>query len=395
MDDSEIIALFPEAEKSLITKLDAEAWGKPDDNPPFLSRDFILHYLPMIGASLDLLPYIDHTLSLLEKMPVMRRFAAGVSNYQFHNGRPMGGPVPLKPLGEYTGIFNLLVAMSAIPYIENTYAQMGIPQRYAENTARWLGGTIPIYQAAHDGFPGHDARQSPWLSFAIAGRLFRIGRFEYLLQSAPDWLPALFKNRHTGKIVALCREGWRIDQDGWRCCNEDTSARRTHLSCLPDRICGTPVNLQTGRAESGRTVSLSPEEYRDWLNTNELVPTIHIPGGEPLTAESALASFRAAPEFFARYLHQKLRACCCSSWILNPAWQTELPASNLAAFQKLCCLSPALPEPKAGLFFVYGRDDGDFRDYPVKTALHKAFRHQFESGQPFRCGAMFLDLENL
>ena len=50
----------------------------------------------------------------------------------------------------------------------------------------------------------------------LRGGLFRIGRFEYLIHSAPDWLPAIYRSCKTGRTVALCRDGWLLTEEGFR-----------------------------------------------------------------------------------------------------------------------------------------------------------------------------------
>ena len=395
MDDQKILQGFSEKDRATLAGILPENWGPPNDSPDFLNPSFIDAWLPLVKSPIDLSQRVERTLAKLDRMPEMRRYAAGISHCLFVRCKAFIAPEPTAQLGEDSGIFALLVAMSALPMIERVYQSFGIPKSYSDNVASWLGGTVKLYQAAHGGIPGHDFRQTPWLNRSILGRLFRIGRIEFLIHATPDWLPALFKSKRSGKVVALCRETWRITKEGWRLEDKDISGIRTSVDYYPDKICGTPIDPQTGRACHGKTIELPTSDYEDWLTANEIVPSMHIPGGEPLAPEAVIASMKEARAFFAKYLKLKIRACCCESWLLNPAWQQELPRSNIAAFQRIGHLCPLISDPKSGLFFVYGREDGDFMDYPVRTSLHRAFRHQYEIGEPFRMGAMVVDLDSL
>ena len=153
---------------------------------------------------------------------------------------------------------------------------------------------------------------------------------------------------------------------------------------------GIPINPATGRAEPGQRETLDLAEYAPVLSAHEWVPSLHIPGGGGMTPELAQKSLRQAVEFFRRYFHKELRAICCESWILNPDWMAELPGSNLARFMKEVYLTPMPEVDRAGLFFVYGRSDGELSEYPADNSLRRAFRRLIDAGRPLRLGGMFI-----
>ena len=86
---------------------------------------------------------------------------------------------------------------------------------------------------------------------------------------------------------------------------------------------------------------------------------------------------------------------CCSSWILNPDWETELPDSNMAKFIRTGWLVPATPWNKAGLFFVFGKDDVDLENLPETNSLYRAFRSLKKQGRDLRPGSIFFMAEDL
>lgn len=53
----------------------------------------------------------------------------------------------------------------------------------------------------------------------MENRLVPVGRFEFLVHCAPEWLPAIYRSRKSGRTVALCRDGWVLTQEGFRARN--------------------------------------------------------------------------------------------------------------------------------------------------------------------------------
>lgn len=302
-------------------------------------------------------------------------------------------PYPVAALGEEgAGLFSLLAAMAALPRIAETHARLGLDGSFLRGAAAWIGGTAGIYGAAHNGVAGTDFRQHHWLRHSIDGRLFRVGRFEFLIHTVPDWVPAVYRNRATGRIEAFCRDGWRIDEHGFRCGCGGLAAK---LEWDGPMLTGTPVDPASGRALPGALRTIDLEVCEPLLTPHEWVPSVHIPGGGGMTPELAGESFREAVRFFREHFRKEIRMFVCESWILNPAWMELLPESNLAKLMRELFLFPAPPSPLSGLFFVFGRDDGDFASYPADTSLRRAFHRIRESGEPLRSGGMFLPVDGL
>ena len=52
------------------------------------------------------------------------------------------------------------------------------------------------------------------MRFYVDGKLFRIGRLEFMIQDPLPYLPVAYRNKTNGKVIALCRHGWQLDKDG-------------------------------------------------------------------------------------------------------------------------------------------------------------------------------------
>ena len=368
-----------------------------DAMPEHLTMEFFRRWMPLLELKNEIPESRMEALSAAVRSNAALRVYANLLVGWLLEGIPCPDartlPYPVVPLGEEgAGLFSLMSAMASLPRIAETHARLGLDESFVRGTARWIAGTTSIYGSAHNGVPGTDFRQQHWLKLSIDGRLFRIGRFEFLIHTTPDWVPAVYRNRFSGRIEAFCRDGWCIDENGFRCDEGGTSATLEQEGSM---LTGIPVDPVTGRAlpRERRTIDLGL--FESLLTPHEWVPSVHIPGGGGMTPELAGESLRAAVRFFRKQFHKEIRLFVCESWILNPAWMELLPESNLTKFMRELFLFPAPPETRAGLFFVFGRDDGDFASYPADNSLRRAFHRLYESGGTFRAGGMLLPTDGL
>lgn len=368
-----------------------------DVMPEHLTMEFFHHWMPLLELKNEIPESRMESLSAAVRSNTALRIYANLLAGWLLERTPCPDarklPYPVALLGEEgAGLFSLMSAMASLPRIAETYARLGLDGSYVRGTAKWISGTTSIYAAAHHGIPGTDFRQHRWLKLSIDGCLFRIGRFEFLIHTTPDWVPALYRDRFSGRIEAFCRDGWRIDENGFRC-NEGGMAVTLDQAGLA--VTGTPVDPETGRALPGVRKTINLRFFEPFLSPHEWVPSVHIPGGGGMTPEVAGESLREAARFFRKQFHKEIQLFVCESWILNPAWLELLPDSNLSKFMREVFLFPGPPEDASGLFFVFGRDDGDFSTYPADNSLRRAFHRLHESGGTFRSGGMLVPVDGL
>lgn len=388
-----------DAEKILFPVWDTLCEKTPQGVPAFMKRDFYSKYYAMTNGPSGVLERMDAVSEVVSRNPAAA-FYASFLHYAMFSACP-AIPVSRLPnaekvFGENAGIFNLMVALSSLPLTAKTLEKLGIPEQYLLDGAAWVGGTVHIYAAAHGGIPGHTLTQTPWLRWNVDGKLFRIGRLEYLFGGWPEWLPVVYTNRKDGSLAVLCRDQWAFDKDGFRVDPEkETPAFVARLKELDKRITGTPVTPE-GIPLSGRKVTLDLRDWAPLCASWDLIPSIHIPGGGGMTPEAVKSSLLEAKQFFRKYFSTDVKAFVCGSWIFNPAWEKELPGSNLADFSRQVYKGPCFPAGGGpGLFFVYGRDDTDPRELPCSSSLHEAFRRIYERGEPLRSGTMFILTDDL
>lgn len=366
--------------------------------PFFMQKEFCRKYYPLCQGPDGVPERMDEVIRITASDPNCMRYAA-MLHYGLYLAVPQiplqNMPLPVKKYGENAGIFQLLAAMSSLPLIAETQKAMGLPESQLADTAGWIGGTIAIYAAAHRGIPGHTPQQSAWLRLHIDGKLFRIGRLEYLLGSWGAYMPAVYRSRKSGALTVLSRDQWTFDADGIRLpagCAEKP-AFTSRLKFLDGHVTGNPITPY-GKIQTGRKVTLDLSEWEPLCADWEPVLGVHIPGGGGLSVSAVRESLLAARQFFRKYFSTDVKAFTCSSWILNPVWEKEMPDSNLAALQRNVYMTPASRSETCGLFFVYGQEE-DPRKLPRTSRLHEAFCRIFDRNEPLCAGCMFIPAADL
>ncbi|MCI7643548.1 MAG: acyltransferase domain-containing protein [Lentisphaeria bacterium] len=300
--------------------------------------------------------------------------------------------------GDDCGLFYLFGAISAIDLLEKKFAELGLPEKYARDTVTWIGGSIQTYRNAHRNHPGHDKRQLPWVRLYVEGLLFRIGRFEYLIENKllPE-VVKVYRHKQSREVVAFCRSSWQLDGDGMRLFwgdGEDKVKFTAELKQEGALVTGTAVN-PAGFAEVGRERTISLDEYEEVFHDNDFVVSFHIPPGGGMTLDLIRESFKEATEFFSKYFKQDLKGFFCSSWIFNPAWHKLIPESNLGKFQFELYLFPLMSGGTDGLFFIFGRDDTNYADYPRDNSMRRCMLDILDRGEKLRNGGCFFLTEDL
>ncbi|MDD3153816.1 MAG: hypothetical protein PHS41_03035 [Victivallaceae bacterium] len=295
---------------------------------------------------------------------------------------------PERLMGERRGFFALLLALGSVPLVNAAYAKLKIPRAIAQNHHTWIAGTIDLYRTGHNGRYGHNLRQTAWLRLAVDGTLFRLGRLEFHVESkCPAWCPRVYRNRDTNKITVLAGENWQYDCSGHRIANRalPTASGEKHAQ-------DSAILRFDGTAYPGRERIPDSALQEELTAPGKLILSLHIPAvGGPLTEEKILTALASAEQFFPAYLGKRVSLFCCESWILNPAWRRHLPHSNLAQFQRSVFQveEAASPANRSGLFFLFGRDDGDsLTEYHPTYSLQRAMLEELRQNGSLTSGIM-------
>lgn len=367
---------------------------RPDGLPSFLTPEFCRRYYPLTGCPDRYFPRLEQVLQIAERAPEAVELAWMIHYGTFLRKKRFAFPsfpLPEKLFGDNAGMFQFLTAMSCLPLVERTMERLGIPVSYAHDLAKWFGGAGQIFEAGHHGLPGFDLSQISWLRNSVDGKLFRLGRLEFLLHTPPAWLPAIFRNRKTKSVIALCPDRWRFLPDGLRprLDTPDSGTVFTRLLFRDGYMEGTPIRPD-GSVRPGETLRLDLELWEPACSPWELVPSIHIPGGGGLTPEAVKSSLLTAKQFFLDYFGQDIRLFCCCSWILDPNWEEFLPDSNMVRFRREGYAFPGWEKNgNDGYFFVFGSHTADPFDFPSGNRLFHAFQRLLKAGKTPGTGGVF------
>ncbi|MBE6362820.1 MAG: hypothetical protein E7054_04120 [Lentisphaerae bacterium] len=128
-------------------------------------------------------------------------------------------------------------------------------------------------------------------------------------------------------------------------------------------------------------MTVDRREFKPVCSPWDIVPSIHIPGGLRMSWEEALASMKAATEFFRNYLKYEIPMMVCNSWILNPALEKFAPNGNMARFRKECFSIPIKRSGSGrdGMIFSFGRDDVEPTELPAATHIQKILQEIFKA----------------
>lgn len=367
--------------------------------PEYLTFEQFSKYYADIGAPTSLLAKASEVCKIMQSNEFLRLYAhlvhrgvfctAPVIDYGLDQRIPLLNfadfPAVEPGLGRLSGVFDLLLAVSTLPLIEKKFRTLGIPEAYARANGQWIGSALRL---DGDGYPLHNLAQLNWLRLSVEGRLFRLGRLEFLLHPYPQWVPAIYCSG--GRLAVLCRDGWLLDRFGRRAAAGDVDTYCTRLTYAADTVTGTPIRPD-GVALPTESLTLDLRRWQALAPAWAMIPSVHIPAGGGMHPELVQDSLRQAVDFFRRYFLLEVPFFVCCSWIFNPAWEELLPESNLAHFSRNVYLLPGWPPTgKEGLMNVFGRNDPDFSSYPADTSLRRAFHRLFVSGRRLCSGGMFI-----
>ena len=311
----------------------------------------------------------------------------------YHSRKLGQWPILTEALGDLSGAFYLLVGLEAIPRMLNVHRSLGVSERVSRDSCSHFPEATDRYREHHGGRFGFLPRALYWLRNHTKGDLYRLGRLEYMVKPFHGKLNA-YRHRVTRDVIALAEPGMRLDGDGLAARGvpgEDAWTTTQELD-------GTVVR---GHAISPRGFVQKREnclDLADWdvvLSPGDPVLETHIPAGGNMTPESCRDSMAQALEFFPRIFPDKpFVGFACGSWILNPELdRIYRPDSNMVLWQRELYLFPIPTGSRAGIYFVFGREDVDPATAPRDTSLRRALLDHLSKGGRLIGGAMFMLLE--
>lgn len=297
--------------------------------------------------------------------------------------------------GDLLGIGYLLVGTAMVPLVKEIHRSLGVPEGVTRQTCRQIAAFCLNHQTAYDGKPGILSRQLYWLRHYPAGRLFRIGRFEYMTAEYHHAGP-VYRHHESGRVVVFADPGRWVRGDGRVLLDEKTAPENEKEEIPPFRpTLETGDNWIAGHLidprgiVAARPTRISLTEWSQVLAPGDPVLDMHIPAGGGMHLELCRDSLAGAFEFFDAYFPDHgADAVVCRSWIFNTQMEERMPDSNLARLMQEAYLVPAWSTGRDGLSFVFCRAYDSLAEYPRNTRLQRALLDVLESGDTLRTTGM-------
>jgi len=373
----------------------------PPAGPDFLSADKIRHYREYCSIDPEDEDFLLETGRLICENENLKMLAWYLHWRLFLKGEAITHPCPqLKTaLGQRCGAFYLLVSFSMAPLILESHRKLGIPEETTKHTLKEIRGYNDNHKRGFKNIPGMYASQFTWLRMYLNGNVFvRIGRLEFWLRIYGGGVRA-YRNTRTGEVVALAEPDVEFTADGHvknkNVPMDNVPGWTSKFSEEGSSVTGNPV-VPEGRALQ-KTVKLDLKEWKCVLQKGVEVMDMHIPPGGGLSPEIFAQSVKEGVAFFRKYFPGRhLPAITCHSWLFNPDIGDALPpGAHLPEILKDLYLYPIMSGNEDGLWFIFLQDKFDIATAPRGTSLQRSIISYLEKGRRWRCGGMFLLVDDV
>lgn len=300
-------------------------------------------------------------------------------------------------MGNQAALFPVLVLISNMNSLITYYKDKNIGRTVLQAT---LSDLEIWMNRCHNLYGVWGLKEFNWLILSFRGRLFRLGRLQYMTGRFEGKLK-VFRSRKTGEVLALSepdiayRENGQVNGTNGIYDSENVYTAVHRES--GDIIEGNAV-LPNGRFQKDIS-KLSRQEWELVLSKGDPMIDLHIPEGQKLDHAACGESFKMAAEFFSRHFPEfAYKGFVCMSWLLDPQLQELLPeSSNISKFQREFYLYPFFTDDAQTLerVFGFGLTMADMASFPLKTNLQKAVYDYIQQGHRMQEGSMFLLKEDL
>jgi hypothetical protein len=370
----------------------------PESAIPFLSEHFFKESNKILKLPDEISEAFYKALTLMRGNTELRRMARESHRKQYCSGGLEEHEELIWPehsmleslMGDQAGMFAAVVLISGLPKTIERYQSKGIPMDVLVETMSDVEVWIRDYRNKQGvwGFDNVD-----WLKHHLAGRLFRLGRLQFISDPL-HYKIHVFRNTFSGEVIAFPSTGIHYRSDGQMDGTNDSYVSEggwmSSFEVTEKEIIGTPLS-SSGYAHH-KTLRLPKTQWRPVLAEGDTVLHIHIAEGSKMTHELCRESYRKALEFYPKYFPEKpFSAFACGSWLLSPQFQQLLPdSSNIVRFQKDLYLFSILSQDHWTLSRVFGERQIDPATAPRDTMLRRAILDHMAQGHRMYSGAGFI-----
>ena len=372
----------------------------PGQTPSFLLPSEFLVNREWCGLDPAIDPLLTETARRITENPALTHLAWHCTRLLYEHldyNDPPRWPSLEPVLGDSGGVLYLLVTMAMVPRVRAVHQSLGVPEEVTRETCSQVSSVAGVYRRM-TGRLGITLNTVYWMRHYIAGRLFRLGRFEYMLRPFGGSVE-VYRHRESGAVIALAPEGVRFNGegqvDGAGGVTDTEHGWTSTLARTDEAVVGYPVS-PLGAAVR-QEVHLPTAAWECVLNQGDTVMEMHIPAGGNMTPERCADSNRRAAAFFREFFPgQPAKGVVSISWIFNTQLEEiTLSSDNLVRYQHELYLFPVPSSGHDGLWFIFLQNDLDPAALPRDTSLRRGVADFLAAGHIWRCGGMFILVEDL
>jgi hypothetical protein len=354
----------------------------PKNGIEFLTDGYIRAADRLLKLKPDIFEVFLNTLSVIRESPVLYRMAwlwhyiLFISNAVLMEEDIEQWMGPRNLMGELSDMLHAVVIVSGLTNLQRIYRERNIPDYILQDTLSDVQITMEEYYTRY-GCYGTGTYRMGWLLYHFAGRLFRLGRLQFIHKKY-DSYPRMYRHRNTGKVLMLAGPGVTFRSDGQvNGTNSVFDSQNSWISEFTDEgrfIIGTPV--YASGCTSRKHVILSNEEWKQVLCKGDGILDVHIARGNHMEYSQCIESYNRALHFFHTCFPEKeIKGFTCSSWILDPQLQKLLPeSSNIVRFQRDYYIYPILSDEESVFEYVFSCKPDDLSELPAQSSLQRAVK---------------------
>jgi hypothetical protein len=298
-------------------------------------------------------------------------------------------------MGQHYGMYPIVLLLSGLEDLVAYYKEKGISEEILVDTLSDLNIWIATYNKNY-GVWGLE--EFFWLINHFRGKLFRLGRLQFLIRTFPEDL-RVYRNKSNKSIVVLAEDGINYRKDGQR----DGTNKMLHTEGMwtSKLVIGEGFIEGNQIMPKGYAVSeLTRLKLEDWelvLSNKDLVLDMHMPEGSKLEHELCGKAIERAISFYGKYFPEiNYAAFTCMSWLLSQPVELMLPAdSNIIRYKREFFLFPMLSDDHEFHRRVFGKRITDLEKAPQNTSFQRALREHLMSGKEVYEGGGFILREDM
>ncbi|MBR3740327.1 MAG: hypothetical protein IKN04_07665 [Clostridia bacterium] len=232
----------------------------------------------------------------------------------------------------------------------------------------------------------------PWDMNFYCCDIFLMDRF-YFIPYRWDGAPHAWRNRKTGKVLALWEGETKVRRDGQLDGVNgvhDPDAFETVFEETEETVSGNPVSPDGYILP--QPVSLDKREWTQAIRDGDYLLALHIPGGMGYTPERVKRSCEMALAFYERYFPEyRYTGFWSESWLYDPGLEKILsPDRNIIRVQRQFYRYPTMEGDEMTRVEVLGGAKVDYKALKPRNSLEKGLFAAWDRGERFHDTGMFL-----